>query len=503
MDVDPPTGQAQLQLFASALEAIHESVVITDADLESPGPRILYANAAFQRMTGYSLDALRGKSPRILQGPRTDRRMLTALRRALALGLSFTGETTNYRQDGGAYRVQWTIEPIRDDAGTVTNFIAIQRDVTETRAQERSLYRLAEALEHVPTTVVIFDYRGRILTVNRAFEGLTGIARPRAEGATVRTLELLPSDLRIARRARRALAQQGHWQGTYECLRRGRAIVEEIAIWRVPGMSAEDVCYIALVQDVTERRQLEAVAQSVRSAETVANLLSELRHELGNPINSIKAALTVVHRGAKTLPPEKTDRYLQAVLKEITRIERLLDSMRRISVRRRLHPTRVALQPFLEDMLELHGLEIRKDGIELALDVGAGLDVLADESALRQVMINLLRNAHQAVRPVAGPRIRIDAQRISNLVRIQVIDNGIGIAPMQKERIFEPFFSSKSNGDGLGLPISRQLLAQMSGTIDIESKSGRGTTVQITLQINADPIDAESGTRDDRSLPRF
>ena len=128
-------------IFRAAVDAAYDAVLITDAELDSPGPRIIHANPAFCRMTGYRLDEILGKSPRILQGPETDAAVMRRLRDDLEHGRHFEGSTKNYRKDGTAFEMEWTIAPVRDDDGRITHYVALQRDVTERK-------RLLEMLRH-------------------------------------------------------------------------------------------------------------------------------------------------------------------------------------------------------------------------------------------------------------------------------------------------------------------------------------------------------------------
>lgn len=137
-----------MRLGRAALDRIVEAVLITDARLDPPGPRIVYANAAFQAITGYGLDELTEATPRILQGPGTDRGELDRLRRALEAGEEATGELVNYRRDGGEILLDWRIGPVRDSRGRVTHFLGVMRDVTEQRRRERRRNEL-EALARV------------------------------------------------------------------------------------------------------------------------------------------------------------------------------------------------------------------------------------------------------------------------------------------------------------------------------------------------------------------
>jgi len=108
-----------LNLLETAVAQAHEAVVITSAQLEMPGPEILFVNPAFCEMTGYSREEIILKTPRILQGPKSDRVMLQRLREALGRGEAFSGDTVNYRKDRSEYYVEWDITPIRGaDAGS-------------------------------------------------------------------------------------------------------------------------------------------------------------------------------------------------------------------------------------------------------------------------------------------------------------------------------------------------------------------------------------------------
>jgi diguanylate cyclase (GGDEF)-like protein/PAS domain S-box-containing protein len=145
-------AEQHLRLLAAAVEHAEDSILITSTELIPPGPEIVFVNKAFTRMTGYTPEEVLGQSPRILQGPKTDRIVLDRLLQNLQEGQIFYGETTNYRKDGAEFYNQWHIEPIRDARGEITHYLAIQRDITQQKlAEARSRHdALYDSLTDLP-----------------------------------------------------------------------------------------------------------------------------------------------------------------------------------------------------------------------------------------------------------------------------------------------------------------------------------------------------------------
>ena len=133
------------------------SVLVTTADLMLPGPQILYANAAFTRMTGYAVHELLGRTPRVLQGPKTDRAVLDRLKRALTAGEDFIARTVNYKRDGTEFELEWIINHLRDAAGRTTHYVALQRDITGLNLAHENIQRfdaeLRQAGEQLQATM--------------------------------------------------------------------------------------------------------------------------------------------------------------------------------------------------------------------------------------------------------------------------------------------------------------------------------------------------------------
>ncbi|MFO7807810.1 diguanylate cyclase [Guyparkeria sp.] len=162
------------QVFRQAISQAYNAVLITTADLDPPGPEIVYVNPALCQQTGYTEDELLGQTPRILQGAATDRSVLERLRATLAQGKFFEGEAVNYRKDGAPYLVHWNISPVLDQHGQTTHYVSVQSDITERVQSERFNRQLMSSLGE---GVFGIDRDGRLTLINQAALGLLGYSR--------------------------------------------------------------------------------------------------------------------------------------------------------------------------------------------------------------------------------------------------------------------------------------------------------------------------------------
>lgn len=135
-------------LLQAAIAATHETILITGPVLDEPGPRIAYVNPAFTRMTGYAAHEVIGRSPRLLQGPRTDRAVIARMRASLEAGQTFQGEAVNYRKDGSTYFVEWLITPVRGSDGAIAHWVSAQRDISDRHAAEDRQTLMVRELHH-------------------------------------------------------------------------------------------------------------------------------------------------------------------------------------------------------------------------------------------------------------------------------------------------------------------------------------------------------------------
>ncbi len=260
---DQKRAEDQLRLVNAAIEQSSESVIITTAQLDPPGPQIVYVNPAFTKMTGYASEDVIGKTPRILQGPKTDRSVLDRLRKDCRAGKVFHGETINYRKDGSEYQLEWSVGPVRNERGEITHFVATQRDVTERRRIEEELRRSEEEfrslfeLSAIGMTQVGSD--GRYLRVNRKLCQMLGYSEQELLQLTLHEVTH-PDDREVSAAKLSSSFTGGPDEYSIEkrYVRKDGAIIWVLINWTVVrGAEGQPLRTVANIQDITARKQAE------------------------------------------------------------------------------------------------------------------------------------------------------------------------------------------------------------------------------------------------------
>lgn len=178
MDI-PDDGALDAAILASALDTAGVAVVVTDLELDEPGPRIEYVNATFEEMTGYAAREAIGRTPRMLQGKRTERAVLDRLKHCLRTQQRFVGQAYNYRKNGEEFRLEWTISPVCDAAGRQTHWMALQHELQPPhRDEQQHRHRIRNLLTTIRSIAL------RTLTDRRAAATFAGrlAALSRAQG---------------------------------------------------------------------------------------------------------------------------------------------------------------------------------------------------------------------------------------------------------------------------------------------------------------------------------
>ncbi len=266
-------------------------------------------------------------------------------------------------------------------------------------------------------------------------------------------------------------------------------LIHNDRIIEVSALRLGDVNICLKIRDITEKKRLESLAQTVNTMDNLGFIFSGIRHEIGNPLNSIKMTNSVLRKNLDRFSREDISRYVDRTTSEISRMEYLLKSLKNFSMYEKADCAPHDLRDFLETHLGLIEPDLEKKSIAVSCRYPeSNCAVLIDPRALHQAILNIITNAADAVAGQSDARIDISTCANGRLAWIRIDDNGCGMTPEQLEMLFQPFHTSKPHGNGLGLVITQKLLTVMHATLEIQSNPGRGTTARIGLPL-AEPAD--------------
>lgn len=238
----------------------------------------------------------------------------------------------------------------------------------------------------------------------------------------------------------------------------------------------------AFIRNITEKMRLESIANAVNTMDNLGYVFSGIRHEIGNPINSAKMALSVLKEGIHDFSTATILEFVERSMEELLRVEFLLKSLRNINMYEKPVPELINLGKFLDRFVSLVWEDFSKSGIRINTTFHPhAQSAFVDPRALQQVLLNIFTNAADAMVASQDKIIEISTMSQRGFVWLQIRDTGCGVPEDKLEEIFKPFYTTKTEGTGLGLVISRKMLAQMNCTIDISNCRQGGTMVAISL----------------------
>ncbi|MCI5120806.1 MAG: response regulator, partial [Candidatus Electrothrix sp. AUS4] len=354
---------------------------------------------------------------------------------------------------------------------------AIQRTF---ESRERS--RLAAAINEFADCVLMADRAGTIFYANPASTQVTGYLPEELLGLTLGQIQFDEHKRFNCRDVLNTVADGAEWHGEIKNRHKdGTFYDESIAVIPVKGKTNKVNSFCVIKRDQTEKKRLESIADAANLMDNVGFVFSGIRHELGNPLNSLKMAISVLLRQLDDLSQDKIREFLDRSMGEIKRMEYLLYSLKNFNVLEEQELVLVDLAAFLENFKRVHEKDLLANDVKIELFIEAKACSLVDERALHQVFLNLLTNAVNALKNTLSPRISIYLLRKDGqFAQVVFQDNGCGVSEQAKRQLFKPFFTTRAKGTGLGLTIVKKMLTSMNCTVSIEGKVGQGTKVLIT-----------------------
>lgn len=399
------------------------------------------------------------------------------------------------RKDGTGIRIRASTAPIRAADGEIVGMISVIEDMTERDRIQQQLDRLYELS---PDIVCVIGHDGYLHRVNPAFGLALGYDEQQLLARPVRDL-MHPDDRETAPAANPESCPdltkdaESRWRcadGSYRWLS-----------WSISRFR-EDGTLLAIARDVTERRQFEAELirlrdEALRGTQAKSDFLSRMSHELRTPLNAILGfAQLLALEPLDPLATESVEQVTKAGRHLLALINEILDIAQIEAGRLTLSSEPVGVRNIVDDAITLMAPLASEREIELrsAILEDSAWHVLADRQRLTQVLLNLLSNALKYSPPHTSVVVSA-TMPTADSIRINVDDEGPGIAPADRERLFEPFERLPTpatpgiEGTGLGLTLSKGLVELMGGTLGLDARDGSGTTFWLDLAREEPPPD--------------
>jgi PAS domain S-box-containing protein len=482
--------QAMAQSMITGLRAI---------DLEG---RITFVNAAFCRMTGFDEAELVGIKPPYPYWPDEEfNKLQNNIDVALAGQAPASGfEMRIMRKSGERFDVRLYFSPLIDTAGNQIGWMASMNDITEPKRArvelERAHERFVTVINGLDTAVHVADAsNSEILFANRAFQHIFGFdtvgrdsafvtaaCRPAPEALLINPATLSPDDLPCELfdgEIQHALS--GHWYH-----------IHERAIRWVDGRTVR----VQIAADITDRKHIDEVnLQQQKRLEqtsrliTMGEMASSLAHELNQPLSAIANYCAGCVKRMQS-GNYRFDDLLAAMQKASDQAERAGKIIRRMrDMVKKSDPNRqpVPLTELVDEARAFADIEAQRTSTQLLVDIPENLPkIVVDRIMIEQVLLNLVKNGIEAMHgiPIERRCLSLKARQLDDrMVEVSVADQGHGIEEGDIERIFAPFYTTKSEGMGIGLAICRSIIEFHQGRLWVEPRREGGTVFRFTVPI--------------------
>jgi len=482
---------------AEVARNLYDGVILTNRD-----GRITDWNDGALRMFGYRREEVIGKAMAMLYEQEsaadlTDRIMSSVVQKG-----QWTGEIQFMRKDGTQGVCETVIAALRDDDGGLRGTVGVNRDITERKRAEQSLRDSEEkfrvAFTQAPVGIALMRPGQGLIDVNEAFCRMLGYTREEML-QTPLSKTVHPADREMGREPFQQVVQGqlSHYSVERRFIRKNRGVrwgVQSVA----PQYDAEGNVAMLIVHivDITQRRRAEAESQErlrqlarTERLSTVGVIAATLAHELNQPLTAIvnygHGAIRRITAG--TAPPDVMIGVLRQMVAQAQRTSAMLGHVRSFIDRQPAQQGGVDIKGTIEAAIGFVSYEVDRHGVEVKTQIAANLPAVdGDEVQIEQVLVNLMLNALDAMarQPDRPRRLVIEAKLAENgRISISVRDTGPGLSAAEQRAAFGPFFSTKSDGTGMGmgLSISRSIVESYGGDLRVESEVGEGSTFHFSL----------------------
>ena len=401
------------------------------------------------------------------------------LRQAAVTGSAVGRMELEIRSRGGkVVQTLMSANPLFDDSGAVRGAVGALIDITERKRMEQILRQRADLLDLASEAIMVRDLNGTVQFWNSGAAALYGWSAEDALGKNLH--QLLNTQFPVPTQEIESIISEGkRWEGNLvQYTKDGREIVVACRkILQRDGSKPRVV--LEICRDITAKLQAEEALRRSERLAAMGRMAGIVAHEINNPLESIVNLFYLLKKHPSL--DQEARRYAITAEQELHRISHI--TRQTLSFyRESSQPVAVSISALLDDILDLQSRQLQANGIVVERRYGSGEIMQGFPVELRQVFLNLIANAIQAMPEGGCLRVHVRqsyrAATQSAGVRISILDTGSGIKPDDAKRLFEPFFTTKSaKGTGLGLWICKGIVEKYEGTIDFRSTNLPGRNV--------------------------
>ncbi|SMF27904.1 nitrogen fixation negative regulator NifL [Alteromonadaceae bacterium Bs31] len=489
------------EVFHQAVE--HAPVAISITDLQA---NILYANRAFSKVTGYSSEEVMGKNESILSNHTTPRLAYQALWGRLSQKKAWSGLLVNRRKDDSLYLAELSVAPVLNKDEETVYYLGMHRDYSELHELEQRVNNLSQMISSVinsaPIAIAVFDRQNTIELMNPSFKKLVADLAPEKtlEEAKNILFEMLGEDFTLLQQTARAFHSHevtfdegGPNQRWYVCNGTAIELEDESAgnFFNQPEkrhtlITIDDITELRKRQQDSQLNALKALIAEEDLAHATRETFNGAIHSLQGPVNLIGAALNMLERRRDRFAPD--DPVLQA-LRDAQRagseaLEKLMTSLPFASDQANLP---VNINEVLRSVISLSTPKLLSQGVVVEWKPELRLpSINGREGKLVSAFRHLVDNAIESMSNSSFTQreLHISTHSDKHVVRVEIMDNGPGIANDLKFKIFEPFYSTKppyKGCRGMGLSMVQETILDHAGTVSVDKKYKDGCCMVIEL----------------------
>ncbi|MBL8350215.1 MAG: PAS domain S-box protein [Burkholderiaceae bacterium] len=375
----------------------------------------------------------------------------------------------------------------------IANQRALQRSVEAVMESEQ---RWRALFEHSPVGIALVDASGQIRATNPAFQDMLGYSRDEIRSCSL--LKITPEEDHATMQARivRLVAgevREYHLQRRYQ-RKDGRVVWANTSVATLPASPGMPPMLVVVAEDISEaRRAADALAKArnelarVTRVSTLGELAASIAHEVNQPLAAVVANAGACLRWLDAQPPDagEAEAAVQRIVRDANRASDVIARIRGFLRRGELAPTAIDVGHVIDEVIGLVQADPRAQGVTIRrLRAGDLPPVQADRVQLQQVVLNLVMNALEAIAAAPdGPRqLEIGGSPAPDgAVQVDVRDTGIGIDPADREHVFDAFHTTKPEGMGMGLAISRSIIEAHGGRLWVTPNDDRGVSFHFTV----------------------